>query len=142
MATDSQEHGPSPAGSEDRSEHWDIICLGVVTIATAAIGAAVLGSDLEDVVTSSARYSLAIIALLTYLNVLSCSFMAIFSAVGTSQTQPSRWATFLMVLYAITGPKKNRVAMVFVWFMLEMIFLVGLLGVVEAFESLLQSTCS
>lgn len=142
MATNPQNHGSPSAGSENRSEHWDIMCLGIVTIATAVIGAAVLGSDLEDVVTSRARYSLAIIALLTYLNVLYCSFTAIFSAVRASQTQTSRWPTFLRVLYASTGPKKDRVAMVFLWFILEMLSLVGLLGVVEAFESLLQSTCS
>ena len=142
MATNPQSNGSPSAGSGDRSEHWDIMCLGIVTIATAAIGAAVLGSDLEDVVTSEARYSLAIIALLTYLNVLYCSFGAIFSAAGTSQTQTSRWTRVLRVLYASTRPKKARVAMVFLWFILEMLSLVGLLGVVEAFESLLQSTCS
>ena len=139
MATEPQNQGTPSRETVDRSKHLDIMCLGIVTIATAAIGAALLGSNLDEIVTSVPRYSLAIIGLLTYLNVLYSGFAAIFSADSDSQAPSGRCPRLLLVLFAKTGLKQDRVAMVFRWFVIEMLSLVGLLGVVEAYESLLRS---
>ena len=139
METEPQIQGTPSGETVDRSKHLDIMCLGIITIATAAIGAALLGSNLDEIVTSVPRYSLAIIGLLTYLTVLYSGFAAIFSAASDSQASGGRCPRFVLELFAKIGPKQDRVATVFRWFVIEMLSLVGLLGVVEAYESLLRS---
>ena len=59
--------------------HWSTISLGIVTVATAAIGAAFFAIDLTEVVTSLITYFLVVIAISVYLWVLILGGRSIFS---------------------------------------------------------------
>ena len=110
----------------DRQEwerHWNTICLGIVTVATAAVGVAFFASDVTEIVTSWAAYSLVAIVVLAYLNVLYLGSKSIFSTSDELEQQ---------------GTTKRRIARnLYGWFALELLALVGLV-VPEAFASLLQ----
>ena len=56
--------------NQEWERHWNTICLGIVTIATAAVGVALFTADVVEIVTSWATYSLVIIAILAYLDVI------------------------------------------------------------------------
>ncbi len=49
---------------EEWERHWNTISLGIVTVATAAIGVALFATDLTEAANSWTRYSLVIIAVL------------------------------------------------------------------------------
>ena len=109
--------------SQEWERHWNTICLGIVTVATAAAGVAFLAADVAEIVTSWATYSLVAIAILAYLSVLFLGSKAIFS---TSDELERR------------GTSKRRIARnLYGWFALELLVLVGLL-IPEAFAGLLQ----
>ncbi len=83
----------------------------------------VFASDVTEIVTSWAAYSLVAIVVLAYLNVLYLGSKAIFSTSDELEQQ---------------GTTKRRIARnLYGWFALELLALVGLV-VPEAFASLLQ----
>ena len=109
--------------SQEWERHWNTISLGIVTVATAAVGVALFTADVAEAVTSWAMYSLAAIAVLAYLIVLFLGSRAIFS---TSEELERR------------GTSKRRIARsLYGWFTLELLVLVGLL-IPEVFAGLLQ----
>jgi len=65
--------------SQEWERHWNTICLGIVTVATAAVGVALFAADIAGIVTSWATYSLVVIAILAYLSVLFLGSSAIFA---------------------------------------------------------------
>ena len=110
--------------SQEWERHWNTICLGIVTVATAAVGVALFAADITEIVTSWATHSLAAVAILAYLSVLLLGNRAIFA---TSDELERR------------GTSKRRVAQnLYGWFTLELLALVVLL-IPEAFANLLQS---
>ena len=109
--------------SQEWERHWNTICLGIVTIATAAVGVALFTADMAEIITSWATYSLAALAILAYLSVLFLGTSAIFS---TSEELEQQRTTKRLVARNLYG-----------WFTLELLALIGLL-VPEAFAGLLQ----
>ena len=109
--------------NQEWERHWNTICLGIVTIATAAVGVALFTADVVEIVTSWATYSLVIIAILAYLDVIYLGGNAIFSTSSGLERQ---------------GTSKRHIARnLYRWFVLELLALVGLL-IHEAFGRLLQ----
>ena len=109
--------------SQEWERHWNTICLGIVTVATAAIGVALFTADVAEVVTSWATYSLAAVAVLAYLSVLYLGANAIFSTSHELERQ---------------GTSKRRIARsLYGWFALELLALVSSV-VPEAFAGLLR----
>ena len=109
--------------SQEWERHWNTICLGIVTIATAAVGVALFAADAAEVIASWATYSLAAVAVLAYLSVIFLGTNAIFSTSDELEQQ---------------GTSKRRMARkLYVWFTLELLALIGLL-VLEAFAGLLE----
>ncbi len=109
--------------NQEWERHWNTICLGIVTIATAAVGVALFTADVAEVITSWATYSLAIIAIIAYLDVIYLGGKAIFStSIGLERQGTSK-----------QGTARN----LYRWFVLELLALVGLL-IHEALASLLQ----
>ena len=109
--------------SQEWERHWNTICLGIVTVATAAVGVALFTADIAEIITSWATYSLVIIAMLAYLSVLFLGTSAIFST--SNELEPRRTT-------------KRRVARnLYGWFTIELLALIGLL-IPEAFAGLLQ----
>ena len=109
--------------SQEWERHWNTICLGVVTIATAAVGIALFAADVAEVVTSWATYSLAIIAIIAYLNVIYLGGKAIFSTSAELEQKGTS--------------KRGTARNLYRWFVLELLALVGLL-IHETLASLLQ----
>ena len=78
----------------ESNQHWDSLCLGTVTIATAALGVVVLaagGSDVtvftplqELTVTGATRASFAAIAVIAYLVLVGTAGVAIYRVPGPS----------------------------------------------------------
>ena len=109
--------------NQEWERHWNTICLGIVTVATAAVGVAFFTADVAEIVTSWATYSLAAVAILAYLSVLFLGTSAIFSTSDELERQ---------------GTSKRRNARkLYVWFTVELLALIGLL-IPEAFDGLLQ----
>ncbi len=108
---------------EGREGHWSTISLGIVTIATAAIGGALFAIDLGKIVTSLPTYFLIALAIAIYLQVLSVGERAIFS----TEAELTRH-----------GTSKRRVARIlYRWFFVELFAIAGLL-ISQANASLLQ----
>ena len=142
MSNDDQEGAAPPEPNEHWPRHWDIVCLGTVTIGTAALGGAVLSSDLEDIVSSGPKFCLAILVLSVYLMLLFSARWAIFSDVPESSRPKPGWRGRVRELYAPTGPKKGRVERVFTWFICELLVLVAFFGLLEAFDGFRGAVCS
>ena len=114
---------PDSPDSQEWEHHWNTICLGIVTIATAAAGVALFAADIADLVTSWPTYSLVLIAIFAYLSVLLQGNKAICSTSDELEQN---------------GTTKRRIARkLYGWFSLEMLSLIGLL-VPEAFAGLLE----
>ena len=109
--------------SQEWERHWNTICLGIVTVATAAVGVALFTADVADIVTSWATYSLAALAILAYLSVLFLGGSAIFATSNELEQQRTTKRGVARNLYG--------------WFTLELLALIGLL-IPEAFDGLLQ----
>ena len=108
----------------DWERHWNTICLGIVTVATAAIGGAFFAADFTTGSVSLPEYVLTIIAIMTYLIVLIRGGDTIFS----SDTD----------LQKIGTSKRHRARSLYGWFFLELFALAGLL-ILNAYSSFLQS---
>ena len=107
--------------------HWSAISLGIVTVATAAIGAAFFAIDLTEVVTSLITYFLVVIAISVYLWVLILGGRSIFSTSDEA---------------ILLGMSKRQLAQaLYRWFFLEL-FVLAMLLIPEAFASLLRSLTS
>ena len=141
MNSDDQNKGSSPQPNDDWARHWDIVCLGIVTVGTAALGGAVLSSDLKEIVSSWPKYCLAILVLTVYVTLLFSARHAIFSDASTSDRPEPGWKGRVQALYACTGSKKRRAEMVFAWFIGELLALVALFGILEAIGGFLATIC-
>ena len=109
--------------SQEWERHWNTISLGIVTVATAAVGVALFAADVAEIVTSWATYSLAALAILAYLSVLFLGGSAIFATSNELERQRTTKRGVARNLYG--------------WFTLELLALIGLL-IPEAFDGLLQ----
>ena len=65
--------------NQEWERHWNTVCLGIVTVVSAAVGAALFTADLAKIGTSYLAWGLIALAMLAYLNVLSTGGRAIFS---------------------------------------------------------------
>ena len=108
----------------DWERHWNTICLGIITIATAAIGGALFAADYSATNTSWIEYALTIIAIWTYLLVLLSGADVIFTSEISFQLRGTS--------------KRSRARILYGWFFTEIFALAGLL-ISDAFASLLQS---
>ena len=116
---------------QDCDRHWSAISLGIVTIATAAIGGALFAIDrtatATSLTTTLVTYSLELIAFFAYLYVLILGGRVIFS----TSAEISRQRT----------SKRDLARTLYVWFFIELLALAGpLIG--QAFSRLLQSLAS
>ena len=110
--------------NDEWERHWNTISLGIVTVATAAVGVALFATDLTETVNSWARYGLVIIAVLTYLRVVYLGGRVIFST-----------PEYL----AIQRTSKRQLALqLYLWFGLELFTLANFL-IIDAFAGLLAS---
>ena len=108
----------------DWERHWSTISLGIVTVATAAIGGAFFAIDVKEIVTSLPTFFLIAIAIAIYLQVLSLGERAIFSTQAELVSQ---------------GTSKRRVTrLLYRWFFVELFTIAGLL-ISQASTGLLQS---
>ncbi len=97
------------APDADWERHWNTICLGIVTIATAAIGAAFFASDLGTDITSWLKLFLALIAIVAYAWVVVLAGHTILAAPaspegsGTSRRRRTQYVflCFLLELFAL-----------------------------------------
>ena len=112
---------------QDWDRHWSTISLGIVTIATAAIGGALFAIERTATgasLTTLATYSLEVIAIVVYLYVLVLGGRVMFS----TSAELSRQGT----------SKRDLTRTLYVWFFIELFALAGpLIG--QAFARLLQS---
>ena len=111
--------------------HWSTISLGIVTIATAAIGGALFAIERTatdtSLATTLATYFLEVIAIVVYLYVLILGGRIIFSTSAELSRQRTSKRDLTRTLYA--------------WFFIELLALAGpLIG--QAFTRLLQSLAS
>lgn len=116
---------------EDWDRHWSTISLGIVTIATAAIGGGLFAIERTatgaSLTTTLATYSLEVIAIVVYLYVLILGGRVIFSTSAELSRQRASKRDLTRTLYA--------------WFFIELFALAGpLIG--QAFTRLLQSLAS
>jgi hypothetical protein len=94
-----------------QERHWSTISLGIITMATAAIGGAVFAIDLEEIVTSLPTYFLMLFAIVIYFWVLSLGGRAMFATPvelnrqGKSKREATRllYVAFIVELFAIAG---------------------------------------
>ena len=117
--------------NQDWDRHWSTISLGIVTIATAAIGGALFAIERTAIDTSLATtlatYFLEVIAIVVYLYVLILGGRIIFSTSGELSRQRTS--------------KRDLTRTLYVWFFIELLALAGpLIG--QAFTRLLQSLAS
>ena len=108
----------------DWERHWNTICLGIVTLATGAVGGALFATDFTTTTgLSLIEYTLTVLAITLYLVVLARGSDAVFSSYqdliqrGTS--------------------KRDKARELYWWFFLELFTLAGLL-VADAFSVFLQ----
>ena len=110
----------------EREEHWNTICLAIVTVATAAVGTAVFASGLTNIDLSSkdltqlapdvAKAFFAGIAIILYVFVGTLSGIAMFR-VGDEATPDAR-----------ADDKRNRTSLIYWLFIAELIALICLLA--------------
>lgn len=110
---------------EEWERHWNTISLGIVTVATAAIGVALFATDLTETANSWTRYSLVIIAVLTYLRVVYLGGRVIFS---TSEDLARQRTS-----------KRQLAVQLYLWFGLELFTLASFL-IIDALTGLLVSS--
>ena len=97
--------------SQEWERHWNTVCLGIITVASAAVGAALFTADLAEFGTSYPAWGLIALAMLAYLNVLITGGRAIFSTPeeleeqGNSKRELARtlYSWFITELFAIAG---------------------------------------
>ena len=114
--------------AQDCERHWNTIALGIVTVATAAIGGALFVIERAVAPTSLeatlATYCLELIAIVAYLYVLNLGGRVIFS----SSTE----------LHDQRTSKRNLTRLLYSWFFVELFALAGpLIG--QAVTGLLES---
>lgn len=117
--------------NQDWDRHWSTVSLGIVTIATAAIGGALFAIERTttgtSLTTTLATYFLEVIAIAVYLYVLILGGRVIFSTSAELSRQRTSKRELTRTLYA--------------WFFIELFVLAGpLIG--QAFTRLLQSLAS
>ena len=110
----------------EREEHWNTICLGIVTVATAAVGTAVFASglttidlaskDLTQLAPDVAKTFFAGVAIFLYFFVGTLSGIAMFHA-GNEATPDDR-----------ADDKRNRTYWIYWLFIAELIALICLLA--------------
>lgn len=110
--------------NDEWERHWNTISLGIVTVATAAVGVALFATDLTETVNSWARYCLVIIAVLTYLRVVYLGGRVIFPTPEYLATQRTS--------------KRQLAFQLYLWFGLELFTLANFL-IIDAFAGLLAS---
>ena len=120
----------------EREEHWNTICLGIVTVATAAVGTAVFASGLANIeLSNSDRTQLAPdlvkaifagIAILLYLLLSTLSGATMFR--GGDGSDPEGRADY----------KRNRTSLIYWLFIAELLALISLLAS-NVFESQIGS---
>ena len=113
--------------SADWERHWNTICLGISTIATAVIGAAFFAANITADVTSGMNLILASIAIVSYLRLVVLSGRTIFTASND--------------LVRRGTSKRQQAHLVFAWFSVEIVTLIGIL-INELFSTFLKSIIS
>ena len=101
---------------QDCERHWNTIALGIVTVATAAIGGALFIIERTtapvSLTTTLATYFLELIAIVAYLYVLILARRAIFSTSAQLREQKTSkrslthllYGWFFIELFALAGP--------------------------------------
>ena len=93
----------------ESDRHWDALCIGIVTIATAALGTVIFVADIYNVSATSAgrpiseltKVGFAGLAIILYLAMTMMSGVAIFFADRYDETKPDAKRRLTFVVYAL-----------------------------------------